>query len=99
MATNGAATLKNPDDLMNYAFPLGCKKDEAREKTHYGPWVRKHFMYRHAGNDFSSDRDEKEHRNALRNTHAQDIHFSISTLPHCDDEKASCARKLICRID
>src|SRR5271168_252958 len=26
------------------------------------------------GNDFSSDRDAKEHRNALRNNHAQDIH-------------------------
>jgi hypothetical protein len=33
---------------MNYAFSLGCKKDEAREKTHQTGWlthVRKHFSY------------------------------------------------------
>jgi hypothetical protein len=37
---------------------------------------------RQPGNDFSSDREAKEHRNALRNNHAQG-----STLPHRGDEK------------
>ena len=56
---------------MNYAFSLGCKKDEAREKTHQGPLAdprEKTFLVpgridpiaqRHAGNDFSSDRNAK----------------------------------------
>jgi hypothetical protein len=84
---------------MNYVFSLGCKKDKGREKAHQGPLTgprEKTFLVpgrtdpipqRHPGNDFSSDRDAKEHRNALRNNHGRDIHITISTLPHHDDEK------------
>lgn len=58
---------------------------DPREKTFLVPGRTDSILQRHPGNDFSSDRDAKEHRDALHNNHAQDIHFTISTLPHHDD--------------